>query len=216
VAPAGKTGDNHTMLRRLALALVLLATPAHADILKLFAEAHGGAMAGEGTGGDQKDAAFFAHARHPMYGALVGAEFLIFDAWIQHHQYTNGSELATWTQFGVGIHNQISLASEQDQKAGKGTFLDLGTGAWFGLGTGRQVMPPLDNAQITDKGFLIEARIGFGTHLSSLFDFGVALPISWGYFLKNGAMDAANDLGTHYQGVQGELLLYLRANIKLL
>ena len=61
------------MLRRLAVLVVLLApVTASADILKLMAEVQGGAMAGEGTGGDAKDAAFFAHARHPMYGAQVG------------------------------------------------------------------------------------------------------------------------------------------------
>lgn len=200
---------------RFALTFAILLAPmrASADVLKLFAEAHGGAMFGEGTGGDQKDNAFFAHARHPTYGALVGAEFLIFDAWIQHHQYTNGSELATWTQFGAGIHTQVGLGSETEKKAGKGTYLDFSAGAWFGVGTGRQVMPPLDNAQVTDKGLIVEGRLGYGWHLSSNWDFGVVVPVSWGYFFKNGA---ANDVSDHYQGVQAEVLASLRLSFGLL
>ena len=169
------------MLRRIAVLVVLLApVTASADILKLFAEVQGGAMAGEGSGGDAKDAAFFAHARHPMYGAEVGVEILIFDAWIQHQQFTNGSELATWTQFGLGIHQSVDLGSEQDKKLHKGAFIDIGAGAWFGIGTGQQVMPPLDNAQISDKAFLLEGRLALGSHLSDVFDIGVTVPVSWG------------------------------------
>jgi len=79
---------------------------ASADVLKLFVEADGGGLVGRGTSGDQviKDSAFFAKAPHLAYGALVGAEFLFFDGWIQHHQFTDGSRIATWTQFGLGIH----------------------------------------------------------------------------------------------------------------
>ncbi|HEV7558714.1 MAG TPA: hypothetical protein VGO00_24755 [Kofleriaceae bacterium] len=207
------------MLRSLAVAaavVVAAAAPASADVFKLFAEADGGAVAGKGTSGDAKDNAFFANAKHPMYGVLVGAELLIFDAWIQHQQFTNGSELSTWTQFGLGIHNSIDLGDEKQRAAHKGPFFDIASGAWFGLGTGQQIMPPLDNAQVTDKGFLVEARLGLGTHLSKNFDFGVALPVSWGYFIKNGGGTTVNDTSSHYQSVQGELMLFLRVNIGLL
>ena len=54
----------------------------------------------------------------------------------------------------------------------------MGADLWFGLGTGAQVMPPLDNAQLTDKAFLAEGRFGFGKHLSKVFDLGVVVPVS--------------------------------------
>lgn len=207
------------MMRALSFAMVLaVATPASADVLKLFAEAHGGGVYGKGTSGEQviKDSAFFAKAPHLDYGALIGAEFLFLDAWIQHHQLTDGSRISTWTQFGAGVHGTVDLGDAKQQKAHEGGFFEFGVGAWFGLGTGQQVMPPLDNAQITDKAFLVEGRVGFGTHLSSVFDFGFSVPVSWGYFFKNGNGAVANDVSTHYQGIQGEALLYLRANIRLL
>jgi hypothetical protein len=207
------------MIRALSFAAVLAAaTPASADVLKLFAEADGGGVYGTGTSGDKpiKDAAFFAKAPRLDYGAMIGAEFLFLGAWIQHHQFTDGSRLATWTQFGTGVHVQIDLGDASQQKAHQGGFVEFGAGGWFGLGTGQQVSPPLDNAQISDKAFLLEARVGFGTHLSSVFDLGVAVPVSWGYFFKNGNGAAVNDVSTHYQSIQGEALVYLRGNIRLL
>src|SRR5215510_6405708 len=141
------------MLRALSCAVVLaIAAPASADVLKLFLEAHGGGVVGKATGGDQviQDSAFFSKAPHGAYGAMIGAEFLFLDAWIQHHQFTNGDRLATWTQFGVGVHGTIDLGDAKQQKAHEGAYFEFGAGAWFGVGTGQQVMPPLDNAQISD------------------------------------------------------------------
>lgn len=204
-------------MARLASLLVVaaLATPASADTFKLFGEAHGGGMYGQGTAGAQKDSAFFAKARGGAYGALVGAEFLMFDGLIEHTQFVNGDGLRTWTQFGVGLHFTSDTGSPEDRKAGKGGYFEMGGYLWFGLGTGAQVMPPLDNAQITDKAFLGEARFGFGKHLSKIFDLGVVVPVSYGYFFKSGNGAAVNDLDTHYRAVQAEALLTLRANLRL-
>ena len=219
MARTAETGDNREMLRALSLAAVLaIAGPASADVLKLFVEGNGGGVIGKATGGEPavKDAAFFARAPHLAYGALIGAEFLFFDGWIQHHQFTDGNRIATWTQFGVGVHGTIDTGDPKQQKAHEGGYVEFGGGGWFGLGTGQQVMPPLDNAQITDKAFLLEGRLGAGTHLSSVFDLGVTVPVSWGYFFKNGNGAAANNISTHYRGIQGEALIVLRANIRLL
>jgi hypothetical protein len=189
-----------------------VAAPAHADLFRIFAEAHGGGMYGQGTAGDQKDAAFFAKSPHGAYGLQAGAELFIFDLWIEHHQFTNGSRVATWSKIGVGVHTQLDLGSTKDIKAGKGGYIELSSGAFFGVGTGQQVMPPLDNAQISDKGFLIQGTLGVGTHLSKNFDLGLSVPVSWGYFFKQGA---ANDVSNHYQGVQGEALAVLRVQFGL-
>ena len=154
-------------------------------------------------------------APHGAYGVEVGVEVLFFDAWIQHHQYTDGSRLTTWTQFGLGVHNTIDLGDEKQRKAKKGGYLEFAGGLFFGIGTGQQVVPPLDNAQLSDKAFTLEGRLGFGTHLNKNFDFGIAVPVSYGYFFKSGNGATANDLSTHYRSIQVEGLLVLRANIRL-
>ncbi|MDB4952797.1 MAG: hypothetical protein JWO36_366 [Myxococcales bacterium] len=191
-------------------------TTASADVFKLFGEIHGGGMYGKGVAGDRKDAAFFAQSPHGVYGVEIGAELLFFDAWIQHHQYTDGSRVTTWTQFGLGVHNVLDLGDAAQRKAKTGGYLEFSGGLFFGIGTGQQVMPPLDNAQLSDKAFLIEGKIGFGTHLSKNFDFGVSVPVSYGYFFKTGNGAAANDLSTNYRSIQAEGLLVLRAKIALL
>jgi len=206
------------MLRFLALALVLaVPATASADFLKLFGEVQGGGMYGEGTTGAQKDSAFFAQSPHGTYGAEVGAELLFFDAWIQHNQYTTDfSRLTTWTQFGLGVHATFDTGTDQQQKQHQGGYFELGGGLWYGLGTGQQVMPPLDNAQISDKAFLLEGRFGFGTHLSSMFDLGLEVPVSYGFFFKSGNGAGANDTSNQYRGFEVEGLVALRMNLRLL
>jgi hypothetical protein len=201
----------------LVVVFALCVTPrlAAADVLTIYADAHGGGMFGKGISGDQKDAAFFGNAPPGMYGARIAGRFLFLGAAIQHHQYTNGSNLATWTQFSAGLDLSFDTGDDKEKKDHKGQFFDLGAYLGFGLGTGQQVMPPLSNDEITDKAFLLEGRLGYGTHLSRVFDFGITVPVSWGYFFKNGNGATANDLSTQYRGLQGEALLFLRGHITL-
>ncbi|MCE9573641.1 MAG: hypothetical protein K8W52_10835 [Deltaproteobacteria bacterium] len=202
------------VLPALGAALVLASAPAHADIFSARAEIHGGGAGGVGIGGDQKDAAYFKNAPHGAYGALIGAQILIADAYIEHTQFTNGNRITTWTQFALGMRIDMKLgggpALEKGGPARKPTgYFEFGIHAAFGLGTGQQVDPPLDNAQITDKGFLLEARVGFGKRLGHGLRLGVTIPVSGGYFFKSGNGATVNMLSTHYQGIEASALLTL-------
>ena len=191
-------------------------TPAAADVLRLSGEVHGGGMGGKGVAGDQKDEAFFPNAPHGMYGLEVSARFLIIDAHIRHHQYRGGGSLATWTHFSIGTGSSIDLGDAKQQKEHTSAFVEFGSTIGGGLGTGRQVEPPLSNDEITDKGFLIEGRFSIGKHLNKNFDFGVAVLGSYGYFFKNGADTPANDVNNQYRSIQFEGMAYLRLGFKLL
>src|SRR5689334_10061284 len=146
-----------------AVVMLSLAPAAHADLFSARADLHVGGSGGAGLAGDQKDAAYFKNAPNGAYGALIGVQALIADAYIDHTQYTDGSRVTTWTQFAVGIRVDVKTgappkekgATEEPQPTG---YFELGLHAAFGLGTGQQVSPPLDNAQITDKAFLLELR----------------------------------------------------------
>ena len=204
-------------------ALVLAAaTPAAADVFSMRAEIHAGGAGGAGVAGGAKDKAFSEGARGAAYGALLGGELLFVDAWIEHHQYNDGSLVGTWTQFMAGFDVDIALGKKpplpgaKDKKAApaKG-FVELGLAVGYGIGTGQQVELPLDNAELTDKGFLLEGRVAAGWHLNRVISLGVALPVSYGYMFKSGPGVVANNDENQYQAVQAALLLNLRFRLKL-
>ncbi len=173
-------------------------------------------MGGKGIAGDQQGEAFFANAPHGMYGLRVGARLLMLEGIIQHHQFRGGGELATWTEFMLGVGFGSELGDDKQRKEHTSPFIELGSYVGFGLGTGRQVDPPLSNDEITDKGAVVHGRFALGKHLNKLFDIGVALDGSYGYFLKNGVDMAANNTNNHYRGIQFEGMAFFRVNIKLL
>jgi hypothetical protein len=205
-------GRLHSLV--LAAALAVPAT-ASADIFKLYGEGQGGGMYGKGIAGDHKADSAFQGGRL-AYGVALGAQILIFDAHVQHRQYINGDGLTTWTQFSAGLNFGFDTGSEEEKKKGESGYVAFGVGLAFGVGTGAQVDPPLDNAQVTDKGFLLEGRLNFGKHLSKVFDFGLQVPVSYGYLFKSGNGATANNTSDQYQSVQAEALLILRANINLI
>ena len=196
-------------------ALVTAPAAASADVVefKLYGEARGGGMYGSGLSGDQKDAAFFQKSKGLGYGGAIGGRILILDVNIKHMQYRHSGDLSTWTQFNGGLVLDVNLGSGAEKKAHKGAYVELGAWVGFGLGTGAQIDPPLDASEVTDKGFMLEGQMGLGKHLSKIFDIGVVVPVSWGYFFKSGA---ANDQSNQYQSFQIDALLVLRANIRFI
>ena len=218
MARIDETGDNAEM--RLVCLVAFLAcaavSPAHADVLVLYGDVQGGGMLGKGTGGDQQSEAFFENAPNGAYGARVGARLIFLGAAIEHTQYTNGSDLSTWSQISAGLDVEIGLGSDKEKKAHKGTFMDIAAQLGFGVGTGQQVMPPLSNDEVTDRGFVVQGRFAYGKHLNPLLDIGLAVPVSWGYFFKAGVDTSVEDTTTHYQSLQIEALLFLRLAIRLL
>jgi len=198
------------------VAAVAAPVSASADVFKLYGEIGGGGAYGKGLAGDHKDAAFAVTSRGGAYGVLVGGRFLIFDANIFHRQYANGDETETWTQFNAGLNFGFDIGSDEQKKAHKGGYFEMGASLGFGLGTGAQVDPPLDNSEVTDKGFVLQGTVGFGKHLSSIFDVGVTVPVSYAYLFKSGNGATANNTEDQYQQVQIEALVVLRANLRFI
>jgi hypothetical protein len=204
-------------------ALAGLASPAAADVLTMRAELHGGGAGGAGVAGGAKDHAFAEGARGGTYGALVGAEVLFLDGWIEHHQYIDGGLSGTWTQIMLGFDVDIDVGKGAPpagaKKGAKGPppkgYVELGLGAGFGFGTGQQVTLPIDNAQLTDKGFLIEARVAGGWNLNRIISLGFAVPVSYGYYFKSGPGVVANDDDNRYQQIQAAAMVNLRFRFKV-
>jgi hypothetical protein len=199
----------------LASVIVLgAAGSAAAAPFELYANISAGAMKGKGVGGAQSDADFFAGSESMTYGATLGVKLLFVQVWIDHHQFTNFNwdPLSTWTEFmaGVGFDFPLSDAPKgETPKLHAGIQLGIG----FGVGTGQQVDPPLSNGQITDKGFLAEARVKLEYDVSSILRMGVAVPLTYGYLFKNGL--PANDTDSQYQSLHIMVLGYLQLTFAL-
>lgn len=213
---------------KLPLGLIVigaLAGDARADILSLRVEGHlgggGGASVGQSAVAEEQVGFFDAErARGPAWGFLVGVEALFVDVWVDHHEYVASGELrGTWTQFMAGIdldHELRKTATEEQKKRGeegKQTgYVEVGLGFGFGVGTGQQPELPLDNAQVSDKGFVVEAKLGAGFVLGGVVGVGVSVPVSAGYLFKSGF---ANDRDNQYASVQGAVMVVVRGKIKL-
>lgn len=196
----------------LVLGLLLASAPAEAKVLDLYAQAQGGGGYGRGVAGAQSDADFFEAAAGGMYGARVGAEFMWVDGWVEHNQFTDGSGvIGTWTQFMAGMDWDFALGEEQQGKKPK-TFGEIGFALGFGIGTGQQVEPPLDNSEVSDKGFIGQLSFGADYRLNRVLSIGITVPITYGYMFKN---DAANDEENQYQSISATAMLHLRFHLEL-
>jgi len=191
-----------------------MTSSAHADILTVRAESRAGAAVGKGMFGARKDDAFQQQRGNASYGVLVGAEVFFIDAWIQHDQFVSGGSVdGTWTQFMTGFDVEIDFDDGAKKGGSGGTwYAELGMGVGFGVGTGQQVNPPLDNAQVTDKGFVFEGRGLLGYRLTKLFSLGLSVPVQFGYFTKSGNGAVANNVDNHYSAMGGATMLTFRAN----
>jgi hypothetical protein len=209
------------------IAVLGSARAAHADLLSLRLEGHLGGGGGKGLGGgmEAKDTAFFDGATGAAYGGLIGLEIVFVDVWVEHHQYVGHSRdatfLGTWTQFMTGLDldfEQRKPVSAEDRKKGvqgkKKSYLEVGMGFGYGVGTGQQVDLPLDASELSDKGVLAELRFSAGLWVGEHagLGLGITIPISGGYFFKQGF---ANDADNQYYAVEGAVLLVARGKIKL-
>lgn len=217
---------NKLQLGLLAVAATLIVNggEASADLLTVRAEARGGVSGGKGMFGERSDESF--HEGHGAlgYGVAAGAEVFLIDLWVQHDQYLDSGDVSTWTQFMAGFDVEIGFGDKKGSHfndSGKevggydSIMAELGMGVGFGVGTGQQVTPPLDNGQVTDKGFLLEGRAFVAYRLTKLMAVGVTLPAQFGYFTKSGAGTAANNVDNHYSGVNFAAMLTFRSSWNL-
>ncbi len=189
---------------------LLWAGAAEAKVLEVYAQAQGGGGSGRGVAGTLKDDDFFHGAGGASYGAKLGAEVLWLDGWVEHDQYTDGALIGTWTQFMFGSDWDFPIGEEPEPGEKPKSYGQIGFAVGFGMGTGRQVDPPLSNDEITDKGFVGQISFGAEYRMNKVMAFGVNVPVTYGYLWKNCPTCAANDENNQYQSVSAMAMLYLR------
>jgi hypothetical protein len=193
-----------TALAMGALAAVALAArPAEARLLDLRAGARAGGLTGWGTTANTPD--FFERRGGPGVGAEVGARLLIFDFSVNFTQLFNGDgRNGTFTQALVGIAFDIPVGNQYFAKGDIGAGQSQNIirpiiGAGFGFGTSEAIRAPIDNAQISDKGFVSRAGVGYEHFFNPFIGAGAQVDFGYHYFVGGGqSMVASNE--THSAG----------------
>jgi hypothetical protein len=186
----------YVALAALAVA-ALAARPAEARLLDLRAGARAGGMAGWGTTPNTPD--FFERKRGPGLGIEVGARLLIFDFSASFTQLFDGNGTnGTFTQGLVGIAIDVPVGNQLFQggiENGKSRNIIRPTaGVGAGVGTPEPVHPPLDNAQISDKGLFPYAGIGFEHFLNEFMGVGAQADFAYHYFFGGGKTSMVNPM----------------------
>jgi hypothetical protein len=163
---------------------------AQAKLLDVYGSTKGGYVTGRGTNNLNSNAADYFDLEHgPALGFEVGAEILFLDFMINgtrifdqvaDSQGEKGGGL--FFQFLTGIDGDFAIGDSSDPSL----FLRLGLNGGFALGTHRKVKPPLDNAQVSDKGFVTNGVVALDYHLGKLFVLGVELAPGYHFFFPGG------------------------------
>jgi hypothetical protein len=199
--------------RSLALAAAALgltsvaARPAEARLIDLRAGVIGGGITGWGSTSNTPD--FFDRRKGLGLGVDVGVKLLIFDVSANFFQLidSNGRE-GTLTQVLGGVNIDVPVGHDKFQ-----TGIDRGHNknilhplaeVGFAAGTPEPVHPPLDNAQISDKGLVTYVGLGYEHFLTGLIAVGAEADYGYHYFTGGGkSMMVANQLyssGTQLAG----------------
>lgn len=201
-----------TTVRFLALgalaAGIFAARPAEARLLDLRAGVRAGGLTGWGTTSNTPD--FFERRRGPGAGFEVGARLLVFDFSVNFTQLFDGSgRNGTFTQALVGIAIDVPVGNQYFARGSLGAGQSQNiirpiVGAGFGFGTPEAIHAPIDNAQLSDKGFVSRAGVGYEHFLNPFIGVGAQVDFGYHYFVGGGqSMLAANEThsaGYHFSG----------------
>jgi len=191
--------SSSSFLILLAVALVLAiavfgvaslrAGPAEARLIDLHAGAIAGGITGWGTTTETPD--FFQRRRGPGAGVELGVKMLVFDLSADFFQVFDGNGRAgTLSQLLFGVNIDVPVGNQKFQdgvERGKSKNIirpvaNIGVAA----GTPEPVHPPLDNAQISSKGFVSYWGIGYEHFINEFLGVGAAANFGYHYFIDGG------------------------------
>jgi hypothetical protein len=182
-------------------ALVLVAAlaaprPAEARLVDLYAGATAGGLAGWGTTPNTPD--FFDTTRGGGVGFDLGLKLLVFDFSANFFQTFNGSGAAgTLIQFLLGTEVDIPLGDLKLPDGQSQQVLKPEIAGGFGFGTPGPVSPPLNDSQVSAKGVVANASIGYEYYFNPFVAVG-AVGTFWYHYFFGG--DEVNGTSGHSSG----------------
>ncbi|HXT96927.1 MAG TPA: hypothetical protein VN853_11550 [Polyangia bacterium] len=180
--------------------------PAEARLIDLYAGATAGGIAGWGTTPKTPD--FFDTTRGGGVGFDLGLKLLIFDFQGNFFQTFNGSGASgTLIQFLLGTEVDIPLGDaklsngpKEDGKPSDGqsqNVLKPEIAAGFGFGTPGPVSPPLTDSQVSAKGVVANASLGYEHYFNPFLAVGAVGTFGYHYFFGG---DEVNGTSGHSSG----------------
>jgi hypothetical protein len=174
-----------------AAAVLAGAGAAEARLIDLRAGLRAGGIIGWGSDAATPD--FFDETRGGAMGFEIGAKLLVLDLSANFLQVINGDgRVGTLTQLLLGIEVDIPVGRGRSVYTKKKTILRPGLSGGFGFGTPGPVDPPLDNSQISDKGFVSQLKLGLEHFLTPYVGLGVEGDVGYHYFLGGTVVSLSN------------------------
>ena len=205
-------------MRRSALPLaivlggaLLAARPAEARLIDLYAGATAGGMAGWGTTPNTPD--FFDTTRGGGVGFNLGLKLLVFDLSTNFFQTFNGSGAAgTLVQFLLGTEVDIPLGAAKLPDGQSQNVLEPEIAGGFGFGTPGPVSPPLNDSQVSAKGVVANATVGYEYYFNPFIAIGAKGTFGYHYFFNHDLVNSSSvqdhSSGYHVAGL-GTLTFHL-------
>jgi hypothetical protein len=179
------------------VALSLSDRRAEARLLDLHAGLRGGGMTGWGATANTPD--FFNNTRGPGLGFEVGARLLVFDLSANHFQvFDSSGRVGTLTQLLLGFEYDIPVGDTKLSNGSSQNVITPGLVGGFGFGTPGPVKPPLDDAQISDKGLVSHFKLAYEHFLNSYLAVGLEGDIGYHYFLGGKVVTNSQDHSSGY------------------
>jgi hypothetical protein len=183
----------------LVVALLLHGAAAEARVMDLRAGLRAGGMVGWGTRSNTPD--FFEKTRGGGAGFEIGFKLLVFDFSANFFQVLDSSGTAgTLTQLLFGTVIDIPVGRLRLRDGDSRQILRPAVAGGFGFGTPGPVDPPLNAAQISDKGLLANFKMEYEFFLNPFMAVGAQALFGYHHFIF-GSDVATNSSGYHLMGL---------------
>jgi hypothetical protein len=179
------------------LAAVLAAHPAQARLVDLYAGATAGGVTGWGTTPRTTD--FFDVTRGPGIGFELGAKLLFLDVSASFLQVLNGSGRAgTLTRLLLGGEVDVPLGPARLPDGEPQNVLKPKLAVGFGFGTPAPLSGELTDEQISAKGLVADAMLGYEYFIDPFVAVGAEATFGWHYLFGGDVVNSSQGHSTGY------------------
>ena len=173
------------------------ARPAEARLIDLYAGATAGGIGGWGTTKNTPD--FFDSIHGPGVGFDLGVKLLVFDLSANFFQVFDGSGASgTLIQFLLGTEVDVPIGQTKLPDGQSQNVLKPEISGGFGFGTPGPVSPPLTDSQISAKGIVANASLGYEYFLNPFIAIGAQATGGYHYFFGGDVVNAVQGHSSGY------------------